>query len=67
MTLKNHTGRIDTNVLRLFSILVFIRHLYLWYVHEVFQIKFMSNQIISLESILVKVLSKCIIDQRNVK
>lgn len=67
MTLKNHTGRIDTNVLRLFSILVFIRHLYLWYVHEVFQIKFMSNQIISLESILVKVLSKCIIDQKNVK
>lgn len=67
MTLKNHTGRTDTNVLRLFSILVFIRHLYLWYVHEVFQIKFMSNQIISLESILVKVLSKCIIDQRNVK
>lgn len=67
MTLKNHTGRIDTNVLRLFSILVFIRHLYLWYVHEVFQIRFMSNQIISLESILVKVLSKCIIDQKNVK
>lgn len=67
MTLKNHTGRIDTNVLRLFSILVFIRHLYLWYVHEVFQIKFMSNQIISLESILVKVLSKCIIDQKNFK
>lgn len=67
MTLKNHTGRIDTNVLRLFSILVFIRHLYLWYVHEVFQIRLMSNQIISLESILVKVLSKCIIDQKNVK
>lgn len=67
MTLKNHTGRTDTNVLRLFSILVFIRHLYLWYVHEVFQIRFMSNQIISLESILVKVLSKCIIDQKNVK
>lgn len=67
MTLKNHTGRIDTNVLRLFSILVFIRHLYMWYVHEVFQIRFMSNQIISLESILVKVLSKCIIDQKNVK